>query len=98
MKNNYYFNRSLGNIYIKPSVKSEVSSQILYGEKFSIISKNEKWVKIKTSYDRYIGYLKNDKFIKNLKLTHKIFRLKSQVFKKLNNKFIPTNEFIYFAS
>ena len=86
MKNNYYFNRSLGNIYIKPSVKSEISSQILYGEKFSIISKNEKWVKIKTSYDRYIGYLKNDKFIKNLKLTHKIFRLKSQVFKKLNNK------------
>ena len=84
MKNNYYFNRSLGNIYIKPSVKSEVSSQILYGEKFSIISKNEKWVKIKTSYDRYIGYLKNDKFIKNLKLTHKIFRIKSQVFKKLN--------------
>ena len=98
MKNNYYFNRSLGNIYIKPSVKSEVSSQILYGEKFSIISKNKKWVKIKTSYDRYIGYLKNDKFIKNLKLTHKIFRLKSQVFKKLNNKFVPTNQFIYFAS
>ena len=98
MKNNYYFNHSLGNIYLKPSVKSEISSQILYGEKFSIISKNEKWVKIKTSYDRYIGYLKNDKFIKNLKLTHKIFRLKSQVFKKLNNKFIPTNQFIYFAS
>ena len=98
MKNNYYFNRSLGNIYIKPSVKSEVSSQILYGEKFSIISKNEKWVKIKTSYDRYIGYLKNNKFIKNLKLTHKIFISKSQVFKKLNNKFIPTNQFIYFAS
>jgi len=67
VKNNYYFNRSLGNIYVKPSVKSEVSSQILYGEKFSIISKNEKWVKIKTSYDRYIGYLKNNKFIKNLK-------------------------------
>ena len=98
MKNNYYFNRSLGNIYVKPSVKSEVSSQILYGEKFSIISKDEKWVKIKTSYDRYTGYLKNNKFIKNLKPTHKIFRLKSQVFKKLNNKFIPTNQFIYFAS
>ena len=98
MKNNFYFNQSLRNIYIKPSVKSEVSSQILYGEKFSIILKNKKWIKIKTSYDKYIGYIKNDKFLKNLKPTHKIFKLKSQVFKKLNNKFVPINQFIYFAS
>jgi uncharacterized protein YgiM (DUF1202 family) len=55
VKNNFYFNRSLGNIYIKPSVKSEVSSQILYGEKFKIISKNKKWIKIKTSYDNILA-------------------------------------------
>ena len=98
MKNNFYFNHNLRNIYIKPSINSEVSSQILYGERFSIISKNNKWVKIKTNYDKYIGYIKNDKFTQNFKPTHKIFRLKSQVFKKLNNKFVPTNQFIYFAS
>jgi len=98
VKNNFYFNRSLSNIYIKPSNKSKISSQILYGERFLIISKNKKWVKIKTSYDEYIGYIKNDKFIQNFKPTHKIFKLKSQIFEKLNNKFVPINQYIYFAS
>ncbi|MDA9615937.1 C40 family peptidase [Candidatus Pelagibacter sp.] len=98
MKNNFYSNCSLQNVYIKPSNDSEVSSQILYGERFLIISKNKKWVKIKTSYDNYTGFIKNNKFIKDFRPTHKIFKLKSQVFKKLKNKFIPLNKFIYFAS
>ena len=98
MKNNFYFNHSLRNIYIKPSIKSDVSSQILYGEKFSIISKNKKWIKIKTSYDKYTGFIKNDKYIKNFKPTHKVFNLKSQIFKKSNNKYVPINKFIYFSS
>ena len=58
-----------------------------------LLSKNKNWVKIKTSYDNILATIKNDKFIKNLKPTHKIFRLKSQVFKKLNNKFVTTNQF-----
>ena len=98
MKNNFYLNCSLQNVYIKPSNDSGVSSQILYGERFLIISKNKKWVKIKTSYDNYTGFIKNDKFIKDFRPTHKIFKLKSQVFKKLKNKLIPLNKFIYFAS
>ena len=98
MKNNFYFKKTISNIYIKPTTKSEISSQILYGERFSIISKNKKWIKIKTKYDNYKGFVKNDKFIKNFEPTHKIFKLKSQIFKKINNKFIPINKFIYFAS
>ena len=98
MKNNFYFNRRLSNIYIKPSIISEVSSQILYGEKFLIILKNKEWVKIKTSYDNYIGYIKNEEFIKNLKPTHKIFKLRSQIFRKEKKKFIPVNKFLFFAS
>ena len=98
MKNNYYFKKNICNIYIKPTTKSEVTSQILYGERFSIISKNKKWIKIKTMYDNYTGFIKNQNFIKDFKPTHKIFKLKSQIFKKLNNKFIPINKSIYFAS
>ena len=79
-------------------MKSEVSSQILYGEGFSIISKNKNWIKIKTVYDNYTGFIKNDRFIKDFKPTHKIFKLKSQIFKNLDNKFIPMNKFVYFAS
>ena len=57
MKNNF-LNSSFANINSKPSSNSEVLSQILYGEKFKILSKKKNWVKIQTSYDNYVGYIK----------------------------------------
>ena len=83
MKNNF-FNYSVSNIYSKPSSNSEVVSQILYGEKFQILSKKKLWVKIKTNYDNYIGYIKKNKFYKNFKPTNKIYKLRSKIFKKVN--------------
>ena len=97
MKNNF-LNSSLTNIYSKPSSNSEVLSQILYGEKFKILNKKKGWVKIKTNYDNYIGYIKNDNFYENFKPEQKIFKLKSKIFIKKNNKFLPTKNFLYFAS
>ena len=97
MKSNF-LNSSLKNIYSKPSSNSEVLSQILYGEKFKILKKKKGWVKIKTSYDNYIGYIKNDNFYENFKPEQKIFKLKSKIFIKKNNKFLPTKKFLYFAS
>ena len=61
MKNNF-LNISVTNIYSKPSLKSEVTSQILYGEKFKVLSKKRNWVKIKTSFDNYTGFIKENKF------------------------------------
>ena len=61
MKNNY-LKSSIVNIYSSPSAKSEIISQILYGEKFKILSKNQNWFKIKTNFDNYIGYIKKNKF------------------------------------
>ena len=46
MKNNF-FNHSVANIFSKPSSRSEVSSQILYGEKFRILSKKKIGLKSK---------------------------------------------------
>ena len=60
-----FFNKPIGNIYSKPSLNSEVSSQILYGEKFKELSKNKNWIKIKTSFDNYTGFIKKSKFTKN---------------------------------
>ena len=54
MKYNF-LNTSISNLYTKPSSKAEVSSQIIYGEKFRILSKQKSWLKIKTSYDNYVG-------------------------------------------
>ena len=56
----------LTNIYEKPKNSSKLSSQMLYGEKFSIISKNKKWLKIKTNFDNYTGFIKNKRFSKKL--------------------------------
>ena len=97
MKNNF-FNYSVANIYTKPLSNSKVSSQILYGEKFKVLSKKKEWLKIKTNFDNYIGFIKNGKFNKNFKPSHKVFNLKSQIFKRSNYRFVPTKKFIYFAS
>ena len=62
MKNNYYYKKPLSNIYKRPSKVSEVTSQIIYGEKYNIISKNKDWLKIKTSFDNYIGFIERREY------------------------------------
>ena len=78
MINNY----PLINIYKKSSIKSKISSQLLYGEKFQILKKKKGWLKIKTSYDKYSGFIKDRKFIKEMKITHKISSLKANLYSK----------------
>ena len=83
MKNNF-FNKPVENIYLKPFSNSEITSQIIYGEKFKILSKKKGWLKIKTQYDNYTGYIKKDKFLRKFRPTNKVYKLKSRIFK--NNK------------
>ena len=95
MKNNYFCKASFSSIYKSPTKVSEITSQLLYGEKFKILSKYKNWVKIKTSFDNYTGYIKNKGFSNNHKPTHKVFVLQSNIFNKSNNK---TKYFLPFAS
>ena len=95
---NNYFNHSVNNINSKPSKNSEVLSQILYGEKFRIISKKKNWLKIKTNFDNYIGFIKKRNFIKKFKPVLKISKLESRIFIRKKKKFLPTKNFLYFAS
>jgi len=85
-------------IYEKPKAKSKLSSQMLYGEKFKIIYKKKNWLKIKTNYDNYIGYIKEKNFPIKPPPTLKVYSLKSEIFKRINSKFKKTNKFLYFAS
>ena len=56
----YYTNRfDVLNIYKSPSNKSEIVSQMIYGESFSISKRAKEWIKIKTKEDSYSGYIKN---------------------------------------
>ena len=97
MKNNF-FNSSLGNINSAPSSNSEVLSQILYGEKFQILTRTNNWVKIKTSYDNYVGFIKKNKFYHKFKPERKIYKLKAKIFKKKNGKFFSSKKYLYFGS
>ena len=85
MKNNFYFKGNFSNIYKEPHESSEVTSQIIYGERFKIFSKNRNWIKIKTSYDNYIGYIKNKQYIKNFNPQYKVNVLKAKIYTKPNS-------------
>ena len=64
MQNNFFCKNPYINLYEKSSYKSKIASQILYGEKFKILSKKKKFFKVKNSYDGYIGYIKSYKHTK----------------------------------
>ena len=87
-------NFAIINLYKKPSTKSEVVSQMIYGDSFSISKKSRKWLKIKIKEDGYKGYVQNKNFSVFLKPTHKINVLKSKVF-KFPNRRVKVNEITF---
>ena len=99
MKNNFYNQKYLANIYAKQDIKSEIITQILYGEKFKILKKKRNWLKIKTIYDNYIGFLKYNRTLnQSKKATQKVYKLKTRIYKKIKNRFHMSGKFLYFAS
>ena len=77
---------SLINLYKKPSTKSEIVTQMLYGESFSIFKKNGRWLKIKIKEDGYKGYVQNKNFSEFLKASHKISVLKAKIYRLPNKR------------
>ena len=94
MKDSLDNNLPLINLYKKSNLKSEVVTQLLYGDSFKILKKFSSWNKIKIKHDKYIGYIKNRKFPKSIYPNFKVFVLKARFFtsprtnKKLK-KFLP---------
>ena len=82
LSNNY----SVINLHKKPSTKSEVVTQMLYGESFSIFRRTSKWLKIKIKEDGYKGYIQNKNFLKFFKPSHKVSILKAKVYKFPNKR------------
>ena len=74
-------NSSVINLHKKPSEKSEIVTQMIYGDGFSIFNKSKNWLKIKIKEDNYIGYIKNKKYSNFIKPTHKVNALKAKIFK-----------------
>ena len=74
------------NIHKKPSAKSELVTQMIYGDSFSVSKKTNKWLKIKIKEDSYKGYIKNKIYPDYLKPTHKINILKAKIYRFPNKK------------
>jgi len=96
---NFFCKSSHLNLYKKPSYKSKIGSQILYGEKFRILKKGRRFSKIITKYDNYTGYIKCSKHLSKFLGTHKVSVLKSRIFKfpKSLKKF-KSKKFLSFSS
>ena len=86
MHSNFFCKSSYLNLYKKPSSKSEIGSQILYGEEFRILLSKKKFFKVKSLYDNYVGYIKSSNYVNKFKPTHKVSALKSRIFKYPKNQ------------
>ena len=99
MKNSFYCNKAYFNIYKYPSNKSEIVSQILYGEKFNVLKKKKNYLKIKSVFDKYTGFIKKSNFKKISKNTHKIKVLRSRIYlNPINKRINKTKKFLFFSS
>ena len=56
-------NQTFINVYKNPNTKSELVTQLLYGDTFKKLNKKKSWIKIKNNSDILDLYLKNFKYI-----------------------------------
>ena len=93
MQNSFFLKEPFVDILEEPKKNSNVSSQLIYGESFKIISKKNNYIKIKTSYDKYSGFIKKIDSYEKFNPTHKVGILKARIFlgnkKKKSKKFLP---------
>lgn len=54
---------SIVSLRFEPSDKSELVSQVLYGEVFKVIEHRKKWSKIRLAFDNYEGWIDNKQFV-----------------------------------
>ena len=94
MKKLYSNNHSEINLYKKKSTKSEIVTQMIYGDSFSIIKKFKKWLLIRVKEDNYLGFIKNKNYQTYFKPTHKINKLKAKIY-KFPNKLDKINELTF---
>ena len=74
------------NLFKKPSKKSEIVTQMIFGESFLILKKTSRWLKIKIKEDGYRGYVQNKNFSKFYTLHE------TRIFKKIKINHYITNE------
>jgi len=67
-------------LYKKMSLKSEVTSQMIYGQSFYLKARINKWYKIKIKEDGYTGFIEKRHLINFFKPTHKVCSLSANIY------------------
>ena len=73
-------NQAVINVYNKKNKNSQLVTQLLYGESFKIIKKNNKWIKIKNDLDGYKGFIEKKNFSNKQKNTHKVCNVSATLY------------------
>jgi hypothetical protein len=82
-------NLSMIPLRIEPSDKSEMVSQVLFGEHFKVLDTSKQWRKIRLSYDNYEGWIDEKQYVE----------IKKEYYTELNsNPIFLSNELVDFAS
>jgi hypothetical protein len=68
-------NLSIVPVRAEPSDRSEMVSQLLLGEHFTVLESHAKWLKIQLAWDAYVGWISNKQF----------YPLSEAQFNELNN-------------
>jgi hypothetical protein len=63
-------NLSVVPLRIEPSDRSEMTSQVLYGEFFKILEQRKEWSRIRLAYDKYEGWIDNKQYLEISKLDY----------------------------
>ena len=79
-------NNSVINVHKKKNIKSEIVTQLLYGDTFKKIKKSGLWFKIKNDLDHYKGYIKKKNYPSNQKNTHKVCNLYANLYSEPSAK------------
>ncbi|MCF7569152.1 C40 family peptidase [Sabulilitoribacter arenilitoris] len=74
-------NLSIVSLRFEPSNKSELVSQVLYGDYFKVLEQRKFWSKIRLAFDKYEGWIDNKQFIK---ITEEQFKALDQETLKLS--------------
>lgn len=85
---NVYYNLGIAHVRKETSDKSELISQIILGEPYKVISKEDKWSQIETLNDNYIGYIDNNQLPLspiNFTKSTSIVCIKNNAFIKIQN-------------
>ena len=80
------------NVYERNTIKSKISTQLLFGDNFKKLRDFGDWIKIKNETDGYIGFIKKNKFSQRYKNTHKVCSLYANIYLKPSIKYKHKNK------